>query len=250
MERNKIEGLFKNKLEGLELEPSSASREKFAGMIRNKRQKVLIRRIGIAASILLFTFAGIYSYRTLNTDKIDLSRGESFDPGYDLEIAILKHMPVPRSIPAVQNKNPQKVTPDNYSINAQRNEEAYFNSATEPAGSIESGQEYNELVAGQEEESNYIEYFVADKNKPEDEQKENVLSDDQPYEPMKITIEYITSGEKGSQSESKRSNFYSKLDNMKTMEEVLGDIRTYKDRLFALDFKKEEKINNKEKSQE
>ena len=37
---------------------------------------------------------------------------------------------------------------------------------------------------------------------------------------------------------------------MKSVDEVLGDIRTYKDKLFALDFKKKEKINNEEKSTE
>jgi hypothetical protein len=83
-----------------------------------------------------------------------------------------------------------------------------------------------------------------------DEQSKDMADEDQVHEPMKITIEYIASGNKDTQSESKRSNFYSKLDNMKTMNEVLGDLRSYKDRLFALDFKKEEKVNNEEKSKE
>ena len=104
-----------------------------------------------------------------------------------------------------------------------------------------SNLEYDKVIEEEVEESTYIEYFVADPD---------ILEEDQVREPVKITIEYIASGKKDEQSESKRRNFYSKLDNMKTMNEVLGDLRSYKDRLFALDFKKEEKVNNKEKSKE
>jgi len=268
MERNKIEGLFKDKLEGLAIEPSSEARERFAGKIQYQRRRVLIKRIGIAASILLFTFAGIYSFKIFETDKIDLAKGESFNTRYDSEIAILNEVPSLRSIPPGQNENPvldyemansmeysltrnsEISTSGRISSNSQENEGININPQTDQEGFVGTDQENNELIGGQVEESTYIEYFVADSEILVNEQAEEVVLVDQPREPMKITIEYITSGDGGKQSELKRSNFYSKLDNMKTMDEVLGDIRTYKDKLFALDFKKEEKVNNEEKSTE
>ena len=106
--------------------------------------------------------------------------------------------------------------------------------------------EYNQLVQEQIEENTYIEYFVADPDIKSDEQSTDISSEDQTQEPMKITIEYIASGNKDTQSKSKRKSFYSKLDNMKSVDEVLGDLRSYKDRLLALDFKKEEKVSDEE----
>ena len=268
MERNKIESLFKDKLEGLTIEPSNEARERFEGKIQYQRRRVMIKRISIAASILLLMFAGIYSIRIFETDKIDLSMGESFDAGDGSEIAILNEVPGPRSNPPEQNENPaldeetvinmeysstrnsELSTVRNISQNAEENE---INNIDPEAGAEEfvgTDQEYDESIARQVEKSTYIEYFVADPDMLKNEQSEHVSPSDQQAEPMKITIEYIASGDKSRQSESKRSNFYSKLDNMKSVDEVLGDIRTYKDKLFALDFKKEEKINNEEKSTE
>lgn len=273
MERNKIEGLFKDKLEGYVLEPSNEARERFQGMIQSKRRKVLIRRIVAAASVLLFTFAGIYSFRTLNTDKVDLTEGESFDTGYGTEMAIVKEGPGPGSISPGDNEktileneiannmksssdevslteNPQSDKSESYFLIAQGAEDEKFKSGTGVQSSDGNDQEYEQLIEKQVEESTYIEYFVADPDIMGDEQSKDLATVDQAREPMKITIEYIASGNKETQSESKRSNFYSKLDKMKTMDEVLGDLRSYKDRLFALDFKKDEKVNNEEKAKE
>jgi hypothetical protein len=98
MERNRLENLFKDKLEGHVLEPSIEARDRFQGMIQRKRRIVMIKRIGIAASIILFTFAGIYSFRTYNTDKVDLAEGEFFDTAYGTEMAIVNEVPEPGSI--------------------------------------------------------------------------------------------------------------------------------------------------------
>jgi len=268
MERNNLEGLFKDKLEGLVIEPSNGARETFARKIQYRRRNVLLKRFSIAASILLFTFAGIYSFRILETDKIDFSMGEAFDSGYESENAVLKNVPNPRSITPGQSEVPipeneiainlRNSSPGKSEINAngnlaakaQGNEDIEMDPKIDLEGLAATDQEYEELIAGQEDKSAYIEYFVTDPDLVVDEQVVEVSTVDQEPEPMKITIEYIASGVKGKQSESKRNNFYSKLDNIKTMDEVLGDIRTYKDKLFALDLRKEEKINNKEKSTE
>ncbi len=266
MERNNLENLFKDKLEGLVIEPSNEARERFARKIQYRSRSVLIKRFSIAASILLFTFAGIFSFRIFETDKIDLSKGEAFNAGNESAIAVLKNVPNPRSITPGQGEDPipdnevvislrdsspgnsQTDANGNLAAIAQGNEDIEMDPEIDMEGLAGADQEYDELTAGQEDKNAYIEYFVADPDLMD--HVEEVSTADQEREPMKITIEYIASGDKGKQSESKRSNFYSKLDNMKTMDEVLGDIRTYKDKLFALDFRKEEKVNNKEKSTE
>lgn len=269
MERNNLEDLFRDKLEGLVIEPSNVARESFARKIQYKRRSVLVKRFSIAASILLFISAGIYSYNILETNKIDLSRGEAFDSGYEFELTDLKNVPDPRTITPWQNEddikenamafrlgNSTNGTPAiNENANLASKSQGYEGSEMDPEIDIEglagADQRNDELIADPEANSAYREYFVADPDLVVDEQlEEEVTTVDRERKPIKITIEYIASGEKGRQSESKRSNFYSKLDNMKTMDEVLGDIRTYKDKLFALDFGKEEKVNNNEKSTE
>ncbi len=270
MERNRIENLFKDKLDGFGLEPSTEARDKFQRMIHSRRRKVMIRRIVIAASIFLFAFAGIYSFKTLNTDKVDLAEGEFFDTSYGIEMAIENEVQEPGSIipgedektipksemanhiksPSNGGSSTENSKSDNiksYAVIAQADENEKLKSDTDPPGSVGDDQEYDQLSEEQNAENSYIEYFVADPDIMEDEQSKNISIEDQVREPMKITIEYIASGNKDTQSESKRSNFYSKLNKMKTMDEVLGDIRTYKDRLFALDFKREEKVDNEEK---
>ena len=273
MERNKIEDLFKDKLEGYVLEPSNEARNRFHGMIRRKKQKVLIWRIGIAASVLLFAIAGIYSFRIQNTDKIDLAGGESYDAGYGNEMAIVKEIPGSVSIPPGENDKTvsekeiaykmeglkderssgeisQNESSEKHALITQAVQDENLESELDHVGSVGADQEYEPLTGEQIEESTYLEYFVADPDIKQDEESKSLITEDQVHQPMKITIEYIASGNKDTQSDTKRSNFYSKLDNMKTMGEALGDLRSYKDRLFALDFKKEETANNEEITEE
>jgi len=266
MGRNNLEDLFRDKLDGLVIEPSDVAREKFTRKIQYKRRSVLLKRFSIAASILLFVFAGIYSFSILNTSKIDLSKGQAFDSGYEFEIADLKNVPSPRTITPVQSEDfitenakafklrnsTTGIQGINQNVNLASRAQGDEGLEMDPEidGLAGTDQGHGELIAAKETQSTYIEYFVPDPDLVVDDQGEEVTKVDREREPMKITIEYIASGEKGRQSESKRSNFYSKLDNMKTMDEVLGDIRTYKDKLFAFDFRKEEKVNNNEKSTE
>ena len=64
------------------IEPSNEARERLAGKIQLKRRSLLAKRFSVAASILLFLFAGIYSIGILNSDKVDLSRGEVSEASY------------------------------------------------------------------------------------------------------------------------------------------------------------------------
>lgn len=264
MEKNNLEGLFRDKLGGMVIEPSNEAKGRFARNIQHQRRHVIATRFGIAASILLFLFAGMYSIGIFDTDRIDLSKGEvsgtSFEPG----IAILKDVPDPRGLiedPVVQNEI--ALTKENFSTTGSANTTAGNlspiagdNAEIDKSAGIDGesfavfDQENEELNSSQTDENTYIEYFVSDPDLVTNEQAEKDVFVGQERKPVKITIEYIASGQKGNLSDKKRGNFYSKLDNVKTMDEVLGDIRTYKDKLFALDFRKEEKVNNKEKSTE
>jgi hypothetical protein len=267
MERNRLENLFKDKLEEHVLEPSIEARDRFQGMIQRRRRIVMIKRIGIAASIFLFMLAGIYSFRIYTTDKVDLAEGEFFDSAHGTEMAILNEVPEPASIfsgeeekavpesemadnikslsgEGSSTENSRSSNTKNDALMAQVVENEKSQSEIYSHNSVAFDEEYEQLTEEEVEESTYIEYFVADPDIIDDEQSVDISAEDQAPEPMKITIEYIASGNKDTQSESNRSNFYSKLDKIKTMDEVLGDIRTYKDRLFALDFKKEDKAKN------
>ena len=264
MERNNLEGLFRDKLGGMVIEPSNEATGRFARKIQHHRRSIIIKRFSIAAIILLFLFAGMYSIGIFDTDRIDLSKGEfsgaSFEPG----IAILKDVPDPRGLnedPVVQNEialikenfsttSSAITTAGNPSPIAGENADIDISAGIENESFAVFDQENEELISGQTDENAYIEYFVADPDLVTNEQAEKDVLVGQERKPVKITIEYIASGQKDNPSDKKRGNFYSKLDNLKTMDEVLGDIRTYKDKLFALDFRKEEKVNNKEKSTE
>jgi hypothetical protein len=75
----------------------------------------------------------------------------------------------------------------------------------------------------------------------------------QENEPMKITIEYIASSAKGKGSVTPKTQvgeLYSRMNKLVYPDEILGDIRSLKDQLFALDFinrKSNNTQNNKEK---
>jgi hypothetical protein len=126
-------------------------------------------------------------------------------------------------------------------IDLTRQDEALAVSGNEKIEEQETA-ETEPLIADQADEGVYIEYVTVNPEASE-------FPREKAYEPVKITIEYIASGKSKGQSETDRKKFYSKMDNMKSVNEVLGDIRTYKDRLFALDFKKENKTKGEENSE-
>jgi len=259
MENERLEQLFKDKLAGMVIEPSRSARDNFAGKIKIQKQKTLIRRISIAASILLVALAGIYGFFPDTKDKTGLSQdGSSImdqvgevdqarisDEVADADLALSSslaedsdkasavqqawEMPVDESIIEKENSD-DKVLADS---NITSKEE-------EPVNTVMEEPETETLIADHADENVYVEYFI-------EEPGAGSQSSEASYEPIKITIEYIASGNSNDKQQSKLKEFYARMDNMKGMDEVYGDLREYKDRLFALDFMNNKKVKNEEK---
>jgi hypothetical protein len=273
MENKKLDQLFTDKLGGMEIIPSASAQEVFARKVGLIKQRILMRRLGIAASISLLFIAGIYAFWPGKAEKVDLSHEGSLIPDHSMNIADSKDVPVPVMSSEAEDvlADGEFVLDSNPELGIKTHEDAESFVASEQDPVPERLPEQSEAMAAldgrntgaiaqvnatevmsseQAKEGVYIEYVI------EDQAKEG-QSPAKQYEPVKITIEYIASGKNpdlgranGKQTETDRKQFYTKLDNMKSVDEVLGDIRTYKDRLFALDFKKENKVKDEEKSEE
>jgi len=285
MENRKLEQLFKDKLSGMVIEPSPTAQDVFAKKIGLIKQRIMIRRISIAASILLLAVVGIYAFLPGRIEKVDLTQGESSAKDEPQGIAGKNNVPLPlissekEAIIPDDQIDLENETSGNMEEHSIAISEVTIQEDTDPDqhGSgiealavsedteivVKQTDDTKTLEADRVDEGVHIEYAIADPANGDQ------LLEKQ-YEPVKITIEYIASGKgpadghTGSavgwtgptdgqageeQSEADRKKFYSKLDNMKSVDEVLGDIRTYKDRLFALDFKKENKVKDEEKSE-
>jgi hypothetical protein len=257
MENKGLEQLFKSKLSEMVIEPSIVAKDVFARKIHLAKQRILIRRISIAASIILLALAGVYTFLPNKVEKADLTQDESLiidqgagiaengiDQKPDVSSENMEMLVVGEDTGIDHNeinKSEHLVAISEVSDKEDLNKVEVVGIDEEQAGmenkldDFQEDKEVETLIADHVDESVYVEYLVEDPepvNQPDEKQ----------YEPVKITIEYIASGKNKEQSETDRKEFYSKLDNMKSVDEVLGDIRTYKDRLFALDFKKEKKV--------
>jgi len=262
MENRRLEQLFKDKLSEMIIEPSTAAQDVFARKIQISRQRILINRISIAASILLLALIGIYAFLPNKADKVDLSQDGTLildqtegiadnDDGQILDLSTEhkealsdKNLPsdvetkgdtpgpqvTSSGITNMENSNSKKLAINSETLIEMEDEENEFHQEKE----IET------LIADHVKESVYVEYFIDDPGSKDQLEL-------QQHKPIKITIEYIASGKNKEEPDAGRKSFYSKLDNVKSIDEVLGDLRTYKDRLFALDFKKENKVKDEDK---
>jgi hypothetical protein len=258
MENKKLEELFKNKLDGMVIEPSEASQDVLNRKIQLLKQKTLVRKISVAASVLLVVMAGIYAFLPNKNEKKEAYQQHELpinDHGDQLvEVEFFDSPDIDRSEKniSIQEDYIREESPtatsgdrtDNLDTdNTVREQLASGNEALRPEETLLASefqeQEVDEMMTGQVEENVYIEYYMK-------EADSGRLVEESKHEPMKITIEYIASGDKKEESQSKLKEFYSKMDNMKGVDEVIGDFRSYKDRLFALDFKNNKKVNNEE----
>ena len=260
MENRYLEHLFKDKLSGMVIEPSAAAREVISKKIGLIKQRILVRRISIAASILLLATVGILAFWPDKAEKADLTHDDSMildqpeniAESNDVTIAALSeeekdltdgeldldlqtHGDIPTQTESISEMSVQEYA----DIDRLPSQEEGLAVMEESETNIEQSGETVQIVTDHIEKDVYVEYTLEDPEMIDQPQEKQ-------YEPVKITIEYIASGKNREQTEDDRKKFYSKLDNIKSVDEVLGDIRTYKDRLFALDFKKENKVKDEE----
>lgn len=127
----------------------------------------------------------------------------------------------------------------------------------EPAGETGTGN----LVVAVEEKAEMADASVAkppndlamSDQDPAPAVQDPVLEDsDNKKETVKITIEYIASGSGKADNQGRQNNvkeLYTKIDKLVYPEAVLGDIRAFKDQLFALDFINEGKSETQNKTE-
>jgi hypothetical protein len=257
MENKQLEQLFKGKLGSVVIEPSKAANDLFAKKVQVRKQKIFIKRIGIAASIFFVALGGLYTFLPDKAEKIDLAEDETIkiDLGIDIaenEAGKMIDIPSGKEVLVIDDNSNldmdgQRQMAERPGFNVPPNDTNDENPAVNLdelvvdeglANVVMDEQEIDMMIDDHVKESVYVEYFIED---PEG----SVQSGKVQYEPVKITIEYIASGKNKEKSKADRKAFYSRIDNMKSVDEVFGDLREYKDRLFALDFKKENKVKEK-----
>lgn len=258
MGKSNLDQLFQKRLGDMAISPSDATRKVFSDRISYRRRIGLIKKIGIAASILIVIGAGFLGFYQLKEQTLRIALEESVH-GLENELDLFEgidnnriaipltkidqnigssEMPEGDAESSVKGDQangidkPVNQEPAVMLVEADMNESQF-----DLNGEIKKIE--NEIVKEDQVDGRLIEYYIFDPDSNPDEQLAT-------NKPLKITIEYKFSGKK-SNKQSKIKQLYSKIDNMKPADEVFGDLRTLKDKVFALNFKKENKVENPEK---
>jgi hypothetical protein len=260
MGKNNLDQLFQKGLGDMAISPSDAAKKVFSDRISYHRRIGLIKKIGIAASILIVIGAGFLGFYQLKEQTPRIALKESayaVENELDLFEGIDNNriaIPLTKIDQNIESSEMLKGDAESFvkgdqvnGIDTPVNQEpavmlavAYMNeSQFDLNGDMKEIE--NEIIAENQVEGRLIEYYIID---PESNPDEQLAAN----KPLKITIEYKFSGKK-SNKESIIKKIYSKIDNMKPADEVFGDLRTLKDKVFALNFKKEKKVENPEKSE-
>ena len=257
MVKRNLDQLFQEKLGDMTISPSDAARQVLKERIIYRSRVGLVKKIGIAASIIFVIGAGFLGFNQLKEQSPRIALEESvqavenelelFEGVDNKSISIpLAQMdkkiessgmveedsePIVKSDQVIDIENPVTVEPSGMLVEADPEEEIEkIGNAIVAEGHIEG-----------QVEGRLIEYSIIE---PESSQEEQLAT----VEPIKITIEYKFSGSR-SKKESKIKQLYIKINKMKPADEVFGDLRTLKDKVFALNFKKENKVENQKKSE-
>lgn len=295
MENKQLEKLFRDKLSGMVIEPSGDARNKFEGKIQGRRRRLMARRIGIAASILLVMLIGIYVFipgtpeqgdlaqnKTQRLDKVKGDKKATYAPdGMEQEeetsespgkMSGKMEATGPKETTPVRNmakgavpdgNTTERTITDGNSIEGTMTVgpsagESLARASQDrendlPASGMDNSTPDNEQfdaltgekdntasVAGKTDEKSYMEYNI-------EEQGVVIEDEDAAREPVRITMEYISSGSNKRKQQEKIKDFYARMDDIKGIDEVYGDLREFKDRLFALDFMNNKKVKNEDK---
>ena len=278
MKDKSLESIFRQKLKDLSIEPSVRAKDLIRQRIKKRGRIILYRKLSIAASILLIMTGGIF-YLVPEKEEIPLAgqmetAGDVRDSTVDIDAAENGEITeVPRG--------GQSQSRDNSKAGPMVDPEREGNGKSRPGiqgntGAIDKTDKdvHSAMVvaAGDSPEENPDSLRIAspeNQNTPgtTSEEKINQHPIEAPIrmsdalagetavkeEPMKITIEYIASGSKGKEAgapKTQAGELYSKVNKLVYPDEVLGNIRSLKDQLFALEFlnrKSTHTQNNKEK---
>ena len=259
MKNNSLERILRQKLEDLQIEPSSQARDLVYQKIRKRGRIILYRRISIAAGIMLVLSAGFFYLRPAEMQDVGVQEESSAaSPGAVIE----KHQP-----DATAGKLTENTTEAETRDNAQTETPIVNRVLEKDHDSSLKKKQAGDATADPRDRKPDV---LAHKNSGEMADSGSIIAEspmkaapgvhedltaeiyplteieaaqvipessgqDARVESVKITIEYIASGSGRTRENSSRNSvreLYSKVN----PEAVIGDIRTFKDQLFALEF--------------
>jgi len=269
MKNKVLEKIFQEKLRDLRLEPSERAKNLVYQKIKKRGRIILYKRFSIAASMVLISSIGIFYFLTgtknvgFVQEKVENPGTEEIYENKDINVGISSSQENETPVDKEIRSNPLRVNEDNpanseisnkdrtHSERLVENTKPEIVTTQDSLRDVSSGSllTYDTVSASEAgialapdaigHSRNYTETVAS--GSPEER------------EPLKITIEYIASGSRGKTSPDQKSHvgeLYSKMNQLVYPEEVMGDIRTFKDQLFAFDFinvRKIETQKNKEK---
>jgi hypothetical protein len=254
MKNNSLEEVFRQKLEDLRIEPSDKGKDLLYQKIRKRGRIILYRRLSIAAGIIFVLSAGYFYLRPDNGQHVVVQQEKSIsgqDKTLKVEDLDIQQEEIAESRDQVltrEDDEPETNRGTGQTQDKSReftiNELAVTGTPAQeiPVQSIEGENPENrmdvvktpetilpETIENQAGHANPMAATDPVQTDPETGEK-NVRG-----EPVKITIEYIASGS-GKSREDAGQNAVRELYSKINPDAVLGDIRTFKDQLLALDF--------------
>jgi hypothetical protein len=268
MKNKALERIFQEKLGDLRMEPSEQTKDLVYHRIKKRGRIILYKRLSIAASVVIISFLGVFYFlpgyqdekivqdnsisspETMESpsvrESLSMDGSEKFQVPEEEDTKLRDSDPEKRDRAYRESTLDNQATSENQKVEKKpekdRSQEPALSvpvARRQPISGMDSlpGQPVDPDISGLSEEIPI----------------QQPLADQGGQRPFKITIEYIASGSKTkSLPESKRmaKEFYSRMNGLVYPEEVLGDIRSFKDQILAFDFinaKKVETQNKKEK---
>lgn len=269
MKNNGLDSLFREKLGNMEIEPSEKARDSFDQLLSTGKRKILIKRLSIAAGILLIMSAGMI---WLNSEKkndtiSENSTARSMNRTEQKEdsTAVIKDRnitkpPEPAAGQEVTDAGTKKVQKKRKIANQGSDQvpliipESNQDIAANESNTTDMNEALKDTVISTSIASNETMEIKPGINESKDNTGMMGLKEsnvDKADKPIKITIEYIASNSSKKKKDENKLNIrqlYSLGNGLKLPEDYLGNIRTLKDQLFAFEFNKEKiKTQNNKK---
>ena len=265
MKNKQFDSIIRNKLHGYSIEPSEGANSLIISAIKHKRRIRLFKKISIAASLLVAFALTTYMIESdgLVNDVItdDATIIDTHEPSLKEEMPGSERITIVAADPdnaheeSLKSEN-KEITHDNLAVNGINksikpdeqalNERDITQNDNEQMIAAEASRE-SEIPDTLRNEILFMTTLEFEPLSIPDQERVEEMVVESPEVMKKITIEYIASGTVTKRSKVKK--MYEKLENLKTPDEMLADIRTIKDQLFALEFikkDKEDKTQNKE----
>ncbi len=262
MKNKSLEQIFREKLGELKIEPSERAIDVFNKKLKSRGRIVLIRKLSVAAGLFLIGLIAVL-YFNPGAEKVSLqqeirnpyevqptqdnSEINPVNPDTTTEtLATYPQLSAKKQNTAIEDDNHSEsllthseIMKSDPAILPEKNETLYRKQSKEILDTLGNLSDYTNGTRG----------FLSGVN----EDSMNLQSDlsgliasrqMEDRKPVKITIEYFSSGSKDMDSITHKSRIralYAKMNELVYPDDVLGDVRSFKDQLFTLDFIKRDK---------